>query len=184
METSKAISELVDTYHWVQQDLMPSEPTESQNILRHLAKMLVLSCGSYYEDKLISTIKTYVQKQILAFERNPHSFELIASLSFFSLFDFPGEDKLGQAKQFLSPLQKYFGRAFLKQIKDDIQTDNGLNQQMNAFQEMCSMRNYFTHNNLIEYDNFRDKTFKDIKCLHDQAEGFLEFLVNKFDGQV
>lgn len=166
-----AIEELVEDYDFVKSRLLLEEVSVAQNIQRHLTKMLILSCASYYENAVTNALVAYAQKHSKKYKNLPHGFDTIEKRSFFQMFDF-GRDKLKNAKAFFNPLS-FFGIQFKETLIAEVSGNEEHEQNMLAFQEVCSMRNSLTHNDLITYSDASSKSFEDIKALHDKAIKFL-----------
>lgn len=172
-----AIEELVDDYHFVRTHLLTIEVSVAQNLQRHLTKMLILSCASYYENTIINALKSYSQKHSKKYKGAPHGFNYIEKYSFFRMFDF-GREKLKNTKAFLSPLA-FLGDEFKEALVVEVSANEEKEMNMQAFQEICSLRNSLAHNDLITYSDASSKSFEDIKALHDKAIKFLSLLEQK-----
>lgn len=175
-----AIERLVLDYNLVTDKLNDEEPSVVQDIQRHLTKMLVLSCASYYEQTITEALKEYANQCSGQFADIPNGFSVIGNRSFHQMFDFSRkEPKLKEANKFLKPLD-YFGSIFMKSLVAEISEDIERVTHMSAFQEICTLRNFLVHNDLINSPVIRDKTFNDIKLLHYKALFFVELLREKF----
>ena len=173
-----AINELVEDYDFINDKLLLDEPSVAQNIQRHLTKMFVLSCGSYYEAIITNAIKQYSVKHSSKYKEQPHGFNGIGELSFFRMFDF-GREKLNNVNSFLSNFIS-FGKEFKKSFIEELERDENKTDSAMAFQEICSMRNSLSHNDLITSLCSSNKSFDDIKDLHNKAIVFVELFVSKF----
>ena len=173
-----AIDELVDDYNFIKDNLLIDEPSVAQNLQRHLTKMFILSCGSYYETVITKALRHYSQKHSSEYKNLPHGFDYIGELSFFKMFDF-GRERLNVANAFLNPF-KQLGIEFKKSLVNEINLNDDRTDSMMAFQEICSMRNSLSHNDLIISSDASNKSFDDIKGLHKKAIMFVEFLTSKF----
>ncbi len=172
-----AIGEMIEDYKFIQDKVFPEEPSVAQHIQRHLKKMFVLSCASYYETQITLSLKSYSQTHAKKYKSKPHGFGYLEMFSFFKMFDF-GRDKLKEANAFLSPLA-YLGKEFKETLVHEISADETLERSMKAFQEMCSLRNSLAHNDLISMnDALEAKTFENVESLHTSAIIFVEFMVD------
>jgi|LSQX01.3.fsa_nt_gb hypothetical protein len=174
-----AIEELVEDYNFVKSNLLAVEASVAQNLQRHLTKMLILSCASYYESKITNTIVAYAQENSRKYMESPHGFDMLERQSFFRMFEF-GRDKLNSIRSFLSPLS-FLGTRFKEALIIEVSNNEEKERNMFAFQEMCSMRNSLAHNDLITYSDASSKSFEDIKALHDKAIKFLSLLEQKLE---
>ena len=172
-----AIEELVADYNFIKDNLLSTEVSVAQNIQRHLTKMFILSCASYYENTIINVLKAYSQKHSERYKQLPHGFDLMDRTSFFKMFDF-GREKLKNANAFLNPMS--LGSEFKEALIAEISENEEKELNMRAFQEICSMRNSLAHNDLITYSDVSSKSFEDIRALHNQATKFLHLIVQKF----
>ena len=173
-----AINELIEDYNFVKDKLLLDEPSTAQNIQRHLTKMFILSCGSHYEAAILNSLREYSAKQSKKYKLFPQGFDEISAISFFKMFDF-GRERLNGVGAFLSPF-KCLGLGFKDSFVGEIKIDADKTDSMMAFQEICSMRNAISHNDLITSSDASSKSFEDIKNLHDKASVFVELLVSKF----
>ena len=173
-----AINELIEDFSFLKETLTLNEPSVSQNLMRHLTKMLVLSCASYYENSLTNSIRVYTIKHIQKYEFRPHGFDVMGKRSFFQMFDF-GRERPNKPKAFLSPLD-YFGREFRDTIVNEVVANEKLEMQMDSFQEICRLRNSMAHNDLITVDDaILNKSFSEIIIIHQNAVEFLDYLKAK-----
>lgn len=172
-----AIEELIDDYKFLLDKVFPEEPSIAQHIQRHLKKMFILCCASYYETQITLALKSYSQSHAKKYKAKPHGFGYLEIFSFFKMFDF-GRDRLKEANAFLTPLV-YLGREFKGAVLNEVSTNEALESSMKAFQEMCSLRNSLVHNDLISTnDAIEAKTFENVEVLHTSALKFVEFMVD------
>lgn len=174
-----AIEELVLDYDYVKDSVLKVDMSVAQNLQRHLTKMLILACASYYENSIARAIFDYSQNQAKKYCNAPHGFDFVGTYSFFKMFDF-GREKLKTVKEFLGPMN-FLGATFKQSIITEISQNEEIVRNMQAFQEICSMRNSLAHNDLITYSDMSSKSFEEIKGLHDRGVEFLNFLVSKFE---
>lgn len=173
-----AIEEMIEDYKFVQNQILPEEPSMAQHIQRHLKKMFVLSCASYYETQITLVLKSYALSHAKRYRDKPHGFGYLENYSFFKMFDF-GRNKLKEVNAFLSPLA-YLGKGFKEELVKEVSTDKALERSMKSFQEMCSLRNSLAHNDLISMnDAVEAKTFENVESLHSNSVLFVTHLVNK-----
>ena len=176
-----AIQEMIEDYKFVNEIIILQDPSMSQRLSKHLKKMFVLACASYYESKITSSIGEYAKKHSNKYGQNPNGFDYLGGISFFKLFDF-GRNGMKTVNGFLNPIA-CVGKEFKSCIINEITSDGEKEKSMYAFQEMCSLRNSLSHNDLILADDaIESKTFDDVTDLHESALKFVEYLVTKFTG--
>ena len=62
-DNNSFIEDLVEDFNKVQELVLPYEPSTAQSLSVHLTKILILTCASYYEQKLQKAYTDYAQKQ-------------------------------------------------------------------------------------------------------------------------
>ncbi|MDO4719877.1 MAG: HEPN domain-containing protein [Peptostreptococcaceae bacterium] len=71
-----------------------------------------------------------------------------------------------------------FGRDFKNIIAKEIKDNSDLARQVQAFLEIGLERNKMVHQNFLDYN--LEKTFDEIRELHEQATSFIEYMENVF----
>ena len=181
-----AIEVLIEDHKLIQEQLLPIEPSTTQNASQYLTKLLILACVSHYEQTLKETFVRYSNKKSRGQRKHPHRFEYDEkAYSVYKIFSFGRTDNPNDANtlksthKFLEPL-KFFGDKFQKHIIETVEAQQSLDVSAQAFQEMFSMRNLIAHNSYIQFNNIRGKSFDDIVALHNEALNFVNFFVSKF----
>ncbi|GHV19683.1 hypothetical protein AGMMS49959_05390 [Planctomycetales bacterium] len=175
-----AIENLVDDYKCVRDKFLSSEPSSAQNILHHLKKMLILSCASHYENAIMDALKDYAKKHSAKCDCSPHGFDKMSEYSFFKIFNFGRNDEIKKPTDFLKDIH-CLGEGFKNAIIKEIAEDDSKKAKMNAFREICLMRNALAHCDLISYNVAENKSFDDINNLHKDAMQFVKLFTSKFD---
>lgn len=191
MATSDKISfidDLVEDFNMVQKKILPDEPTTAQNLSVHLTKILILACASYYEQQLQDAYITYAQRESDRYADRPHGFDndkrdksVYQKFSFGRIEDSEDLSQLPEIRTMLKPL-KFFGEKFRDRIYDEVNGNIEMEKQLKAFQEIFVIRNLIAHQTFVEFtsNRIRGKSFLDIKKMHDDAMGFVEYLKGKF----
>ncbi len=191
VNSSSFVVDLVDDYNMIQELILPNEPTVAQNITTQLTKVLVITCASYYEQKLQNAYIAYAQRESDLYSGKPHGFDIFKNdkkeKSVYQKFSFgriddPNDNKqLPELKNLLDPL-KFFGDKFRDRIYDEVNKDVDKEKQAKAFQEIFAIRNLIAHQAYVELtsNSIRGKSFLDIKGLHDDAITFVNYLVSQF----
>ncbi len=187
-DTASFIDDLVQDFNKIQEMILPEEPTTAQSISVHLTKILILTCASYYEQKLQDAYTSYAQQESELYGERPHGFDndkrdksVYQKFSFGRVENSDDLNQLPEIKKMLEPL-KFFGEKFRDKICTEISNDLEKEKQLKAFQEIFAIRNLIAHQAFIEFSSnrIRGKSFMDIKCLHDDAIKFVEYLIEKF----
>jgi len=182
------INNLIQDFNKIQEIIMPVEPTTAQNISVHLTKILILTCASYYEQKIQDAYISYAQRESDSYGDRPHGFDndkrdksIYQKFSFGRIESSEDQNQLPEIKKLLEPL-KFFGEKFRDKVYAEINGDFEKEKQLKAFQEIFAIRNLVAHQAFIEFSSnkIRGKSFMDIKNLHDDAIKFVEYLISKF----
>ena len=189
MDSSRSlalIDQLVEDYNQIQDKLLREEPSTTQSISRHLTKVLVLSCASYYEQELKRAYTTYAETHARIFNEQPHRFTVndkddsIYKWFYFGRIEDPSDQKdLPEPLNFLKPLSR-FGIEFSAIVISEVLSDEAKQLSVRAFQEIFVMRNLIAHQTNLEFDSIRGKSFNEIKSLHTEAKKFVDYLSAKF----
>ena len=187
-DTIPFIDELIEDFNKVQAKILPDEPTTAQNLSVHLTKILILSCASYYEQQLQNAYINYARQESDRYADKPHRFDdyrsdknIYQKFSFGRIEDPDDLNQLPEIRKMLEPL-KFFGEKFRDKIYNEINGDVDKERQLKAFQEIFAIRNLIAHQAFVEFtsNKIRNKSFLDIKHMHDDAIKFVEYLKEKF----
>lgn len=166
------IQTLIDDYRELNNFLMANgQVSESLTVAEHYRKILLLSCASYYETRIVEVIKKFVEakasdERISAFVSNK-----AISRQYHTYFNW---DQTNNINSFLG----LFGADFKDKITYEIKEDKDLQEQIKAFLTIGSERNKMVHNNFLECK--LDKTFDEIVALQGKANLFIEYLEKIF----
>ena len=166
------IQTLIDDYRDLNNFLMANgQVSESLTVAEHYRKILLLSCASYYETRIVEVIKKFVEskasdERISAFVSNK-----AISRQYHTYFNW---DQTSNINSFLG----LFGVDFKDKITAEIKADKDLQEQIKAFLTIGSERNKMVHNNFLECK--LDKTFDEIVVLQEKANLFIEYLEKIF----
>ena len=194
VDTISYVNEVVEDYNIVQEMILPKEPTIAQNLSVHLTKILILTCASYYEQLLQTAYINYAEQESKRYGDKPHGFDndkrdksVYQKFAFGKIEDTKDLKFLPDTKRMLEPL-KFFGDKFRDKIYDEIKSDNEKERQLKAFQEIFAIRNLIAHQTFVQFNSnkVRNKSFLDIKQMHEDAIKFVEYLKEKFqsDGEM
>ena len=182
------IDDLVSDFNIVQEKLLTEEPSTAQNLSVHLTKILILTCASYYEQKLQNAYIAYARRESDRYGERPHGFDNDQrNKSIYQKFQFGRVENTGdfnqlpEIRKMLKPLE-FFGEKFRDKVIQEVEDDPSKEQQLKAFQEIFALRNLLAHQTFIEFtsNKIRGKSFQDIKHLHEDAIQFVDYLTGKF----
>lgn len=162
------IQVLIDEYRELNHFLMENgKVSEALTIAEHYRKILLLSCASYYETRIVEIIKGFVEtkasdNRIISFVSNK-----AISRQYHTYFAW---EQTNNINTFLG----LFGTEFKEKISTEIKEDSELKEQVKSFLIIGSERNKMVHNNFLECK--LDKTFDEIVCLQEKANRFIEYL--------
>ena len=165
------IQKLIEDYNDLYKFLLDNGQVSALvDINEHYRKILLLSCASYYETRIVDIIKRFVvtkssDKRILEFVNNK-----AIQRQYHTYFDW----EKNNVNKFLS----LFGPDFRDQVSGEIKGNKALEEQARAFLTIGEERNKMVHNNFLEFT--LDKTFEEIVVLQEQANLFVDYLENKF----
>lgn len=166
------IQTFIDDYNELHSFLFDNgKISESITISDHYRKILLLSCASYYEAKIIEIIKTFIENK--ASDDRITSFVTAKAIErqYHTYFDWDSSN----INRFLS----MFGSDFKEQVSAEIKANKKLEEQVKAFISIGAERNKMVHNNFLEYT--LNKTFDEIIELYDKANLFISYLESKFE---
>jgi ribosomal protein S8E len=149
---------------------------------------LVLASASLYEQELQNSYIIYAQKESDRYGDKPHNFDIdkkdksvYQKFSFGRIDDPSDNSQLPELKRLLEPL-KFFGEKFHDRVFNEVNADIDKEREVKAFQEIFAIRNLIAHQTYVEFNtgSIRNKTFMDIKQLHDDAVKFVNYLISHF----
>ena len=166
------IQTLIDDYRDLNKFLMDNgQVSESLTVAEHYRKILLLSCASYYETRIVEAIKRFVQAKTSDDRISNFVSNKAISRQYHTFFKW---DQTSNINSFLG----LFGADFRDKIAIEIKTENELQKQVKAFLTIGYERNKMVHNNFLEYK--LDKTFDEIVALQEDANLFVEYLEKIF----
>lgn len=165
------IQKLIEDYKDLHKFLLDNgQVSASIDVNEHYRKILLLSCASYYETRVVDIIKRFVaskstDKRISEFVSNK-----AIQRQYHTYFDW----EKNNVNKFLS----LFGSDFKDEVQAEIKLSENLADQIKAFMIIGSERNKMAHGNFLEYK--LDKTFDELVDLQEKANLFIEYLERKF----
>ena len=166
------IQTLIDDYRDLNQFLMDKgHISESVIVTEHYRKILLLSCASYYEARIVEIIKNFVEVQTSDDRLSAFVSNKAINRQYHTYFDWSQTNNINS---FLG----LFGSDFKEKITNEIKVDKILQEQIKAFLTIGSERNKMVHNNFLECK--LEKTFDEIVCLQEKANLFIEYLEKIF----
>lgn len=148
-----------------------SKISEATAVNDNYKKVLLLSCASCYESRIITIISEFVKSK----SQDERVIELVRNKAlarqYHTYFQW---DQTKNINSFLG----LFGSEFKTRICEEISHNDELVEQISAFLTIGSERNNMVHQNFLEYK--LEKTFDEIVILHEKATRFIEYLRQKF----
>jgi hypothetical protein len=145
---------------------------------KHFRKVLILSAGSYFEDKITAILFKFAQLK----SGDPRIVNFLKKQAiegkYHTLFDWGEKNNPESPGKNANAFFKLFGDDFKKKAEEDIRTDIKLDESIKAFIEIGHLRNILVHSNFAEYA-YEQKTPNDIFDLFQKAEFFLEYLMKE-----
>lgn len=164
----KLIADYQDLYQFL---LENGQLSASVNINEHYRKILLFSCASFYETKIVEIIKSFVSAK----SSDPRISEFVNNKAiqrqYHTYFDWKQTNNINA---FLG----LFGQDFKEEVLEEIKVSENLAEQIKAFMIIGSERNKMAHGNFLEYK--LDKTFDELVELQEKANLFIEYLERKF----
>lgn len=147
-------------------------------------KVLILSCGSYFEEQVTKILKKYAYKcssgddKLVNFIYN----QAIAG-KYHTLFDWGKQNDPDSPKKTANRFYSLFGVEFAEEVKTELKSETTrfgnksecINQAITAFLELGHLRNILVHNNFAEY-SYNQKTPEDIYNLYKDAIFFVAYI--------
>ncbi len=148
-----------------------------------MRKVIILSCGSYFEHEMTEMLKGYVLEA-------SNGNELIASFlekqaiqqRYHTLFDWGKQDEPGQPSTSAKKFWKLFGNDFCTNVEIIIKEKPDVKESQEAFLELGHLRNILVHSNFADYI-YADKTPEEIFSLYQKASKFIPFIKEKLNEQ-
>lgn len=167
---SSPIQKLIENYNDLHKFLLENgQVSASIDVNEHYRKILLLSCASYYETRIIDIIKKFVSAKSTDVRVSTFVNNKAIERQYHTYFDW---DK-SNINKFLS----MFGADFKEEVSREIKSNKILEEQAKAFITIGSERNKMVHNNFLEFT--LDKTFDEIVNLQEKANLFICFLESK-----
>lgn len=141
-----------------------------------MRKVLLLSCGSYFELEMTDMLKRFVGEITNDNERITTFLEKQAiKQKYHTLFDWGEQDKPEKPKKSINQFLRLFGNDFLKKVNSFIEQNENIDKSKNAFLELGHIRNILVHNDFAAY-SYEQKTPEDIYTLYQAACKFIPFI--------
>lgn len=141
-----------------------------------LRKVLILSCGSFFEYELTEMLKQYVKYKTNNDEQLINFLEKQAiRQKYHTLFEWGTQDKPDKPSKNINKFLSLFGDNFKESIKNELKNNNDINASKDAFLELGHIRNILVHSNFSEY-NYDLKTPEDIYDLYSKAKEFIPYI--------
>ena len=154
------------------------------NYTNTFRKVLVLSSGSYFEDRITSILMEYIDKcssgdvRIRNFIYNP-----AISGRYHTLFAWGKQNDPANPEKKANKFYSLFGPEFADIIKKDLNEPytkfgdrkEDINNAIQAFLELGHLRNIIVHSNFAEY-SYDQKTPEEIYELHKKANLFVDYV--------
>lgn len=148
-----------------------------------MRKVIILSCGSYFEYEMTKMLKDYVLEasngnvQIASFlERQA------IRQKYHTLFDWGKQDDPSRPSTSANNFFKLFGDEFRMEVDAIIKAQPEIKESQNAFLELGHLRNILVHSNFADYA-YSEKTPEDIYALYKKACQFIPFISEKLREQ-
>lgn len=165
---SSPIDKLISDYNELTKFLINrGQLSESINVKDHYRKILLLSCASYYETRIINAIKLFVKQKssdekLCEFVNNK-----AINRQYHTFFDW---NQTKNINNFLG----LFGNDFKNKVSEEIKQNVSLANNTSAFLIIGAERNLIVHENFLEYN--LEKTFEEIVELHNKSILFIDYL--------
>ncbi|MDR0604289.1 MAG: hypothetical protein LBG80_08325 [Bacteroidales bacterium] len=188
---SNPVEQLKNEYKAIEKYLLERKELLLTNDLnKHLRKILILSAGSYFEREITTILSDFVRSKSNEDERIVNFLEKQAiSGKYFQLFDWGKQNQIDKPGKGANKFFGLFGDVFKKQAISDIEIEESdteerkmekkqLREAIDAFIEIGHVRNILVHSNFAEY-TYEQKTADEIFTLFQTAELFLDYLKKK-----
>jgi len=177
---SNPVEQLRDEYKAIESYLFEHTEVSLVNDLnKHLRKILILSAGSYFEEKITTILLDFAKAISNEDERIVHFLKKQAlNLKYHTLFNWGEKDKPENPGKNANSFFSLFGEKFKNEVANDVNKEKELDESIKAFIEIGHLRNILVHSNFAEYV-YEQKTHDEIFALFQKAEIFLVYLVKK-----
>lgn len=166
------IQKLIEDYHELNDFLIENgQISSSVDVNEHYRKILLLSCASYYETRIIEILKTFVSANSLDNKVCEFINNKAIQRQYHTYFDWKQTNNINT---FLG----MFGASFKEEVGAEIKKRGELTDYIKAFLIIGSERNKMAHGNFLEYK--LNLTFDEIVNLQEKANMFLNYLEEKF----
>lgn len=168
--------EYKSTYSCLLQHNELSLASDYANIMR---KVLLLSCGSFFEAELTKQLKEYCKTASNGNSRL-ESFIVKQALNqkYHTLFDWGEIGDPTRPHKNINKFSSLFGKEFKDKIEMFQKNDESVAESIKAFLEIGHIRNILVHSNFAEY-TYAQKTPEDIYLLYTKALRFPKFIYNQ-----
>lgn len=140
-----------------------------------MRKVLLLSCGSFFEKEMTEMLKRYVSsvtnndiKLTIFLEKQA------IHQRYHTLFEWGKQNEPTEhyGKKSINKFSNLFGEDFKKIVNDEIEKDSSFKEGKECFIEIGHIRNILVHNDFASY-SYENKTPKDIYELYEKAKSFI-----------
>ena len=166
------IQKLIVDYQDLHKFLLENgQVSASVDVNEHYRKILLFSCASYYETRIVEIIKAFVASKSSDSRISEFVNNKAIQRQYHTYFDWKQTNNINT---FLG----LFGPNFKEEVLTEIKSSENLADQIKAFMIIGSERNKMAHGNFLEYK--LDKTFDELAELQEKANLFIEYLERKF----
>ena len=166
------IQKLIEDYKDLHRFLLANgQVSASVDVNEHYRKILLFSCASYYETRIVEIIKNFVTSKSSDLRISEFVNNKAIQRQYHTYFDWKQTNNINT---FLG----MFGVDFKEAVLAEIKASEELAEQIKAFMIIGSERNKMAHGNFLEYK--LDKTFDELGDLQENAGHFIEYLESKF----
>lgn len=153
-------------------------------------KVLILACGSYFEEQITLILKEYVYKCSSGDDKLKHfMYNQAISKRYYTLFSWGTQDDPTSPQKNANTFFKLFGSDFANMIKTELKSEttrfgsrvNEINNAIMAFLELGHVRNILVHSNFAEY-LYDQKTPEEIYTLYKNARCFITYIKDNLLG--
>lgn len=146
-----------------------------------MRKVVILSCGSYFEHEMTEMLKGYVLE---VSNGNEHIVSFLEKQAiqqrYYTLFDWGKQDEPTQPNRSAKKFLKLFGNDFCAQVEAIVNEQQEVKDAQEAFLELGHLRNILVHSNFADYI-YADKTPEEIFSLYQKACKFIPFIREKLN---
>ena len=166
------IQKLITDYQDLHKFLLENgQISSSVDVNEHYRKILLFSCASYYESRIVELIKNFVASKSSDSRIGEFVNNKAIQRQYHTYFDWK---QTNNVNAFLG----MFGQDFKEEVLAEIKASENLAEQIKSFMIIGSERNKMAHGNFLEYK--LDKTFDELVELQKNANLFIEYLESKF----